>query len=406
MSAPDIFTHVNLLRNDNKVKKLKFIDQFDNFHQMASEATGLTDFGPDDYRSAFKLLLTDLDQYPVYNQAGIDMYTQQFTGLLIGRLLLQKGLKDHPQALECPIQRPIFIIGMARTGTTVLHRILTQDPTVQSLPFWLANMPMPRPPVESWASNPYFQQIKHGLENSQMLTEDTHAIHPVAAELADECRWVLDQTFWSSTLLLTGQCPNYFSWYEQADARYAYEYHQKVLKLIANGDQRRWVLKDPSHMAGINALLSVYPDACIVQTHRESVDCMRSIANLTWQTKRRIDDTITEEEFGNKVLTEWSSALRKIEQVRTKHSPGQFLDIHMTETRSDPIGVIERIFNYFDLPITEEAHSSWEAQLSKDPNAGHKNKHTPPTFGLTKERVDEAIGAYHQRYQRVCAKLK
>lgn len=382
---------------------MSFLAKFEEFHAAASSTLGgLANFGPDDYQEPLRLFLNDLDQNPVYNSVGRQSLSETIVGLLAGRLMLQQGLIENPAAIQTALSKPIFIVGMARSGTTVLHRVLTEDPATQSLPFWLANAPMPRPPRESWASNPVFQQIRHGLESSELINEQTRAIHPVFADQADECRWVLDQTFWSSTQSLTTATPNYKDWFLSADSEYAYRYHKTLLQLVGLNDSRRWVLKDPSHMNGIDALLAIYPDACIVQTHREPVECMRSIANLAVQPRLHRESNFDLDEYGRSTVDFWSRALIKMESVRKQHDPERFIDFHISEIRDDIVGCIARIYDHFKLPVTDQALHAWQRRLATDPNVGHSQTHQPPEYGISESYVNESVGEYYQRYLQVC----
>lgn len=385
-----------------------FLANIDLYHEQAMKLTGLGDFGPEDYRQPMTLLLSDLDKYPRFNDLGVAAIGEQVTGYLIGRLTKQAGLKKSPAALEMPIERPIFITGMARTGTTVLHRLINQDPTTQSLPFWLGNLPMPRPPRDRWEAVPEYQNLKNALEQSVFFNEQTLALHPIAIDLPDECRWSTDQSFWCTTIAQTTCVPNYFSWLHQCDASFAYEYHRQVLGLVANGDNRRWVLKDPSHIFGIDSLLKVFPDACIVQTHRDPFGSMKSAANLLWEGRRKmIEVDVSLEEHGQLVLDGYAVGLEKMERYRRSHNPDQFYDVHMDETRADPMGTIERIYRYFNLPVAKEARQSWQQQVVSDPSVGHgTSTERHPDFGLTEGKVNDALTLYRVRYQQVVAEAK
>lgn len=380
----------------------RFTGAFDRFHEMASQATGQTDFGCDDYHEPLRTLLLDLDALASLTQTGYESVRRQIVGMLAGRLMFHRGIREYPESQRNTIARPLFIVGMGRTGTTALHRILSKDPTRQTLPFWLANLPMPRPPEDTWGENPYFQMIERGMAESTVLNENMRAIHPMAPHLPDECKWAIDQTFWTSTLQYTYDLAGYDRWYHQVDPTYAYEYFYKLLCLVANGDDRGWILKDPSHLYGMDALLSVFPDACVVQMHREPVDCMRSFANLGWQVRPRVLDGSKQELYGAKILHLWSRALRKMEAVRRRRTGSQFLDVHIQELRTDPIGTIERVFDHFGFPISAETRSAWLRQIREDPRVGHLKRHAPPDFGLTRDEVNRAVGDYLERYREVC----
>jgi Sulfotransferase family len=384
-----------------------FSETFDVYHQQAMAVTGLTDFGSDNYHQPLKLLLSDLDTYPEFNELGVTALGEQITGYLIGRLMKQAGIKQYPHCLDTPIRRPVFITGMARSGTTVLHRLLNRDPDTQSLPFWLGNLPMPRPPRASWEAIPAYQNLKHALEHSAFFTDQSLALHPIAIDKPDECRWSIDQSFWCTTIALTTIVPNYMDWILRGDATYAYQYHRELLSLVANGDRRRWILKDPSHLLGIDALLRVFPDACIVQTHRDPLESMRSAANLLWEGRRKmIEETVSEEEHGELVLAGFSSALEKMESCRKEHDPGRFYDVHISETRLDPVGTMERIYQYFELPVTAGAREAWQQQVSEDASMGQGTYPRHPEFGLTENQVNARLVQYLERYRQVCEQAR
>ena len=380
---------------------MHFSSRFQTYHDMAQQATGFGDFGSDDYQVGLKLFLQELDGYTALSEKGIEITEQQIIGLLCSRLIAHESFAANPAAFNTPIEKPIFVIGMARTGTTVLHRLLALDPQTQALPFWLSSAPIPRPPREQWESHPLFQQVKQALDNSGFMDEELLAIHPVSPEKADECRWAIDQSFWATTLAGCSELYKYHDWLTHCDASFAYRYHKKVLQVVANGDARRWVLKDPSHISGIDSLLKIYPDACIVNTHRNPVDSFNSTANLIWAARKAREPSLTHKEHGQWILNSWIVGLNKMEQVRREVGEDRFVDLHMSTLKADPIGSVERIYNYFDLPISDECRANWESGLQQDPNFGHK-KHTPPDFGLTAEAVNSKIPDYYGRYQLVC----
>jgi Sulfotransferase family len=382
---------------------MTFLSQIDEFHAAAAAATGLSDFGADDYLEPMRHYLQCLDENVGLNQAGRGSFAQGVVGILVGRLMMTDGLKNHPDALNTLIKKPIFIVGMGRTGTTALHRLLDLDPESQSLPFWLGNAPMPRPPEETWASNPVFQKIKAGLEQSPFFNPEMQAIHPVYADLPDECRWGIEQSFWSSTLLFALGTPSYERWHHSFDSAGPYAYYHKLLQLIADGDARRWILKDPGHIFGIQGLLELFPDACIIQTHREPVEALRSFCDLGWHIRKEIfEDQGRPEDFGDHLLNVCSWGLRNIESIRREAGGDQFLDLHMLEIKRDVIGTLERIYDHFNLHLSNNARQNWERQIKTDPSVGHGKRARELSYGLSRDRVNTELGIYYERYRRVC----
>jgi hypothetical protein len=390
-----------------EILAMTFSEQFDRFHTLATEATGLNDFGPDNYREPMRRYLADVDKYGEFGDVGQGIVTGTMVGLLCGRLITRKGLKEFPESRNIPIRKPIFVIGLTRSGTTVLHRLITHDPNVQHLPFWLANTPMPRPPREDWPSNLFYQQTKAALDGLAATMPGVLEIHPMAADKADECRYLMDQTFWSNTFCTTANVPEYQDWQANCDSGFAYEYYRQALQLIANGDPRRWVLKDPAHLFGLDGIFKTFPDACIVHTHRDPFDAMASTVNLTYLIRKMREPSLTLAEVARQVTNLWGLGLHKMEQARRKYDPSRFIDLHMLEVRRDPLDCLERIYGHFDQPITIETRQAWERQLKIDPNQSHASSEFDINeCGLDKDQVAASVGSYQERYQNVLAQAE
>ena len=181
-----------------------FLSRFDAFHEQAMKATGLDDFGSTEYIEPMKLLLADYDKVGQFTPVGEMISSGGVVGLLISRLFAQQGFKTHPEFLNTPIEKPIVILGLPRSGSTTLQRLLAQDPGVQYLTPWLGNTPMPRPPRETWDANPWYQMTKQALDGFWEIFPDVKLMHPMLADLADECRYAFECTFWSPAIAFAG----------------------------------------------------------------------------------------------------------------------------------------------------------------------------------------------------------
>jgi hypothetical protein len=300
----------------------------------------------------------------------------------------------------------LIIIGMVRTGSTALLKLLASDPANQSLTYWLGNTPMPRPPRETWESNPWYQATVKGLDEFYQRSPQFWNIHEMIADQADECRIVIDHTFWSSGLSTTATVPNYTDWCIKGDARYAYRYHRKVLGLIAGGDSRRWILKDPSHLYGLDSLLDIYPDACIVFTHRDIMTSMASGASLVLEVRRMRDAQIDMIRHGREQLSQWGRVLDKTEKVRAQHDPARFFDVHMNQIRSDPLGTAEAIYGHFGIPFGDRSRHAMVQHLAIDttPRPG-VHEYSAAEFGLTEKDVYAGIGDYYERSMSINRKF-
>ncbi|WP_340318000.1 sulfotransferase family protein [Rhizorhabdus argentea] len=381
-----------------------FADRLGEFHEQARNATGFDDFGSGHYLAPMRLYLEAIDKGPRLSETGLAVTAGMMVSLLTGRLVTQKGLKQYPQSQDTPIKRPIFIIGLTRSGTTALHRLIACDPNVQHLPYWLAEWPMPRPPRETWESHPAYQRADAAFSAfAATMDQALLDIHPMAADKADECLYLIDQTFCSNRFGATADVPDYQNWWIHSDKCSAYEYYKKALALIANGDSRRWILKDPTHLFCLDAIFAVFPDACVVQTHREPFDAMLSTANLMYLVRQMREPDLTPSETAQQVVGLWSQGLEAMERARRRYNPAQFLDLHMLEVKRDPIGCLERIYDKFDVAIPAETRAAWEREITANPNQSHgRSLFDPRDFCLDKTGVASAVGTYRERYQAVC----
>ena len=377
---------------------MSFVSSFDALHEQAMKASGFDDFGTTDYVEPLKLLLADYDEYNQFTELGVQLVNGWTVTSLIGRLFSQQGFKTHPQFAAAPVTRPLIILGLVRTGSTALLKLLAADPQHQTIPYWLGNTPMPRPPRETWEANPWYQATAAGLKMFYDINPEMWKIHPMFPDQADECRIVIDHTFWSSGLSTTATVPNYTDWAITADARYAYQYHRKVLGLMAGGDARRWVLKDPSHIFGLDSLLKIYPDACIVFTHRDITTSMASGAKLLWEIRKMRDAKMDLKKHGAEQLAIWGRVLDKTEKVRKQHNPAQFFDVHVNQLHTDPLGTVEAIYRQFDIPMSDDSRQALKKHIRGDVRAGHAHHvYSAEQFGLTTEAIHQSIGAYSER---------
>jgi hypothetical protein len=380
---------------------MSFAAQFERLHERAVAATGFNDFGDTTYIEPMKLALADYDRYAKFSETGAQIVSANLAGLLAARLLAEQGFKTHPEFAAAPLVKPLIIIGMLRTGSTALLQLLSKDPGNQWLPPWLGAAPMPRPPRALWDSNFWYQQMAQALAQLNEMSPDLKSAHPMHADTPDECRFGFDQSFWSPGLATTATTKEYAAWCIGTDAGYSYKRYKRILGLIAGGSTQRWLLKDPSHLWGLDALLKIFPDACIIYTHREPVEAITSMASLFYEL-RHLTEPLPREIIGRDVMLHWARAQAKGEIVRKRADPARFIDIHIKDIAADPIGTATRIYRHFDIPVTEEAVVCWQEHVASDPKTGRSPKKvTPEELGYTAQDVYANIGGYYDRYRQL-----
>lgn len=366
----------------------------DDLHASAVKACGLDDFGSDDddYREALAVLLESYQRDADLTELGSKMQRFFVRNALVARLVSEAAFKQYPQHVDVPIERPIFVTGLPRSGTTAIHRLLTADPRHQGLELWLAEFPQPRPPRETWSQNPVFQQLDAQFSRAHEENPDYTGLHYMTADEVEECWQLLRQSLHSVSYETLAHIPTYAQWLAGRDWTKSYARHRKNLQLIGSNDpEKRWVLKNPSHLFALDALFATYPDALVVQCHRPAETIMASMCSLAQHTTEGWSNSFTGEVIGRDAMETWSRGLRLFDAERAKHDPAQFYDLDYFEFVKDPIAAVEGVYRQFGIDFTDDARAAMEhshAESKKGPRAP-KHTYSLADYGLTAEEVKE-----------------
>lgn len=330
-----------------------FADAFDALHAAAGTHAGADDFGPPDYHEGLRVLLQALDEAP-FTENGRQFAFGALTGVLVARLYTERGWSRHPEYRTVPIRAPLVITGIPRTGTTALHKLLSVDPQFQGIERWLAATPMPRPPRERWAELPEYRGCVAGLEAVAKAAPALLAMHDMTADTVDECLDVLQQSFVSNLFASSFEAPRYSEWLLQQSEAASYRRYADVLRLIGLGaPDRRWLLKNPGHTWELESLFEVFPDACVVQTHRTPLKALPSLCSVL-EVSRGIyhGAQVRPERIGPDEAAKWRRAVDRTEAARARR-PGRIYDVDHRQFHADPIGVVRAIYRRFDLELRE-----------------------------------------------------
>ncbi|BBY64585.1 sulfotransferase family protein [Mycolicibacterium helvum] len=360
----------------------------------AVKATGMDDFGVDDdnYREALSVLLESFRNDADLTEVGSKMQRFFVRNALVARLVSEAAFKQYPQHVDVPIERPIFVTGLPRTGTTALHRLLCGDPRHQGLELWLAEFPQPRPPRETWKDNPVFQQIDAQFAKAHEENPDYTGLHYMTADEVEECWQLLRQSLHSVSYETLAHVPTYAQWLAGQDWTKSYARHRKNLQLIGlNEPEKRWVLKNPSHLFALDAVFAVYPDALILQCHRPAETIMASMCSLAQHTTEGWSNTFVGDVIGADSLETWSRGLERFNTERAKQNPAQFYDVDYFELIKEPIRTVENIYSHFGIEMTDDARAAIQRtdEESKQGPRAPKHTYSLADYGLTEEQVKE-----------------
>ena len=367
---------------------------YEEIAAAAVRTTGLSDFGGTEHEEGIRLLVEDLSENAGLTPLGNYQQRQMVKATLVSRLLSQQGFTEHPEHAAVRIERPIFVTGLPRTGTTALHRLLTANPGHQGLELWLTEVPQPRPPQETWAANPIYLALDAAYKAHHEANPDFSGIHYSDAATVEECWRLLRQSGLSVGFESLADIPRYAAWLEHQDWTHAYARHKQNLQLIGLNDQsRRWVLKNPSHLVGIDAILNVYPDACIVRTTRDVVDSVASACSLSAAATEGWSTTFVGSRIGETQLDLLEREVQAYERDRARHDASHFLDIDYADFIADPVGTTRRIYDTFDLGWTETVQQAVTSADAESRTGARKSSHRYDLadYGLTEAQVRDRL---------------
>jgi Sulfotransferase family len=363
-----------------------------DLHESAARITGLTDFGVDDYSDGLAVLLESYESQAGLTPFGRRVARAGLRGALAARLLCEAGWAGHPEHAGVPIERPVFVTGLPRSGTTALHRLLAADPAHQGLELWLAEVPQPRPPPDTWPANPVFQRIQAAYAQHHVEHPEFMGVHYIAADTVEECWQLLRQTMRSVAFECLAHVPAYSAWLQGQDWTGPYRRHRRSLQLIGLHDAgRRWVLKNPSHLFALEGLLTAYPDALVVQTHRDPATVIGSMCSLAAQATEGWSSAFTGKVIGAGQLELWARGLAEFAAARARHDPARFLDVDYADFTADPVGTAESVYAHFGLPYSgaaADAIRALHAAAGRDA-ARPAHRYSLADFGLTAGQVHE-----------------
>lgn len=366
----------------------------------ARERTGLSDFGPDDFREGLEVLCDSIENEAKLHPIGRLILHGRIRGALETRLRAEALLKRHPEIHQIPITAPIVIAGLQRTGTTMLHRLLASDPRVRSLASWEALSPVPEKLDAPRDRDPRIRSAVIAEKGLRVMAPEFFAIHPVEAHAPEEEVILLDLAFRSTAPEATMHVPTYARWLEEADPLPAYRYLERMLKILSFQHRRdRWVLKTPHHLEFLDALLEVFPDAKIIQTHRDPRKTMASFASMVAHGRAVFSDEVDPHQVGRHWGRKITRMVERGMASREAHPNASFLDVSYYDLVDDPLAEVERVFEFAGLSVETRTRRAVMATKEKNPKGKYgAHAYRLEDFGLSAEYVESNLGAYRARH--------
>jgi len=383
----------------------QFRTALDPLHEIVRREVGSDDFGSDDYLPGLKVLLQSMDYDPHFSAQGRRAAWGQVIGALKGRAQAIKSMRDNPGFDARSICSPVVITGVPRTGTTALHRLMAVDGRFQGLQTWLIASPMPRPPIDTWATYPEFQKTAAVLEARYAAAPQKRAAHFMAAEELHECCMLLWQSFVSNLWSCGWTAPSYDAWWQCQSEAAAYRHYYRCVQLIGSrSPDRRWLLKNPGHIENLDLLFAVFPDARVIQTHRDPAKAVPSLVSLLMQLHPLMEQGRTAQRAQLMLAREvakWAHAVDKCDRVRERH-PGQVLDVVHADFHGEPMRTLERIYAFIGMDIPGDVRAALVQRIEEKPELKHGvHRYNIADYGMTEDEAREPFGDYVQRFDLV-----
>lgn len=335
----------------------------DELIEAAQRRMKLDDFGEGKFVEALSRLLEACHREAHLNVIGKIALRNDVLRILCNRLAIARDRKLYPQIGRQEIRQPLFILGLPRSGTTLLHVLLATDPAHRTPFTWEVMEPSP-PTLENREER--IRQAARNLGALRWLAPTFETVHTTGAKLPQECVSLMSPTFMSDQFDTMYNMPTYRAWFFSQDLRPGYEFHRRTLQhLQFRKSAERWVLKAPAHMFATPALLSIYPDARFVQLHRDPLEAVASVSSLVTILRRVFSDFVDPVQVGHDAAIYWARALSTFMRERDQLPPSRVCDLYYADLRRDPVAAAQSVYKYFGRQFTHDTEKRMRSALAQ-----------------------------------------
>lgn len=368
---------------------------------IARKHTGLDDFGSARYREPLQVLCEAYAADRDLTFIGQQVCRGGLINPLENRLRIQQSLTAQPELLTTPVVRPLLVIGLPRTGTTLLFSLLAQDTTSRPLLFWESMQPAPPPTPETRTTDPRIEKARKTLKALHSTLPELSAIHHFVHDGPEECLGLLMNAFF--TPFFRGRIPAYRDWLDAVSEEFVdwvyVEYRQQLQLLQSQVTGHHWLLKCPSHLWGLGGLLRAMPEAAIVQTHRHVAESLPSLCSLTATVEQLCYTTVDPQEVGQRGLHTVEQLVTRSLQARDAAPQAAIHDVGYRELIQDPVASVRSIYERFGFPFTSEFEQRMRDYLQQNRQGQHgRHRYSLEQYGLSFDLVRDRFRAYHDRF--------
>jgi hypothetical protein len=370
--------------------------------RAARQSTGFHHLGDDDWREPLLRTLDAVEREARLTPIGRIGVRTVMVRSLAQRLRIEALRSLHPEIFEIPVERPVFIVGLQRTGTTILQRLLARHPALRALKSWEAANPAPfleRGPLAPGEEDPRVGVARMAERSIRYLAPDFFASHPVLAEGEEEDSLIFDPSFRSTTAEAVADIPSFTTWLERSDPQILYRRYREVLQVLLWQRPGRWLGKTPSHLEFLDTLLETFPDALVVHTHRDPVETVASLCSMLSHARGFMSDHVDPTRVGEQWLRKVGHMVDRSLEARAAADESRFLDVYYHDTVEDPWKQLHRVCEWIGAPVDEDTEANMRRFLADNPQHKYgRHRYRLEDFGLSEDRVRTRFAAYRARY--------
>ncbi len=375
----------------------------DGLVATAQRRTGLTDFGSEAFRLPLERLVVALEREANLSLLGRLTVHRHLVSLLETALDLQHDRSLYPAVEAQPISAPVFIVGLPRSGTSLLHNLMAQDRDTRAPLTWEVMFPAGFPETPGALRRTRRRAVAR-LAWAHRFSPGFRRIHPLGADRPEECVALMAPAFTSALFHTLYRVPSYQDWFEADPQTQGFDIHYRMLQqLQSRRGATRWVLKGPAHLFSPKALLARYPDARLIQTHRDPLRAMPSIASLNSALRQVFSERVDCGEIGRDCAIRWGRALDRFLRERDTLPQERLMDMAYSELTTEPMAAMERIYAHLGWPLTLPVRKAMQGYLTENPKDTHGvHRYSLQAFGLDVREETQRFARYCERFDIRC----
>lgn len=372
----------------------------DELIESARKETGLDRFDDEDFREGLDIFMSDYNAQARSEECN-EANAAYVVKSLSDRLKIEDAIRQRPEVLDLPVERPVFVFGVPRTGTTLMSNLLAADPNRRSALTWEIEHPVPPPTTATLKTDPRCLAMLEREREMQAAMPEMFKFYRNSAVYPNECLFWTMHTFKALIWESRGKLPNYRDWIfsRDTDIEPAYRYHKKFLQLHQSEAPGIWNLKLPSHSLFLDTLLKVYPDARLVWTHRDPLTATGSFCSLQRLSHNVSTGQADLQWLGENYGWQCPEHARRIMATREQIGHDRIIDVHYADLMRDPIPTLRKLYAALGDEFTPEAEASIQAWIDANPQGKFgRHEYKLAEFGLTPEQVRESFADYLAAY--------